>query len=528
MRLRRVLALAGLMALSACAPAAPAEAGSPPLVLVTLDPHASSTPTPFQPGPADTAVFNMILTQMAGTAQVPQPSATPTIEPSSPAPTEMPTREPPPSVPTPAPASTRAQYTFFVTLDYSGRSVAVNESIRYTNNTGDSLPNIVMAVEPNLWTNCFSLDQLSQDGTAVADYTLSGQRLTISMPQALAPGASTTLSVGYSLSLPAKSSNATFGYESNQVNLTDWYPFIVPYSGGWVLHDPWSFGEQLMYDAADFDVSVKVDDPDVVLAASAPGETNGSTTHYRLKAARTFALSASDSFKMDESAVGDVKIRAYYFAGHADANKGVVWMATQSLGLYEAKFAPFPYPSLSIVESDVADGQEFDGLVFLASKFYTDYNGTAKSNLFTIGTHEIAHQWWFGLVGDDQATEPWLDEALSVYSERLYYQYNYPGYGEWWWSFRVNYFGPSGYVDSSVYGFNTYRAYVNAVYLNGANFLEDLRTRIGDEAFFAFLKDYAAGFAHGRATTADFFAVLRQHTDRNFSDLERAYFQGQY
>jgi aminopeptidase N len=166
--------------------------------------------------------------------------------------------------------------------------------------------------------------------------------------------------------------------------------------------------------------------------------------------------------------------------------------------------------------------------VFLASKFYTDYNGTAKSNLFTIGTHEIAHQWWFGLVGDDQAVEPWLDEALSVYSERIYYEYNYPNYGDWWWNFRVNFFSPSGYVDSSVYEFATFRAYVNAVYLNGANFLDDVRNRVGDDAFFAFLRDYAASYSRGRATTSDFFAVLRRHSDRDLSGLMSTYLQGQY
>ncbi|MCK7516234.1 MAG: hypothetical protein MZV64_00150 [Ignavibacteriales bacterium] len=51
-------------------------------------------------------------------------------------------------------------------------------------------------------------------------------------------------------------------------------------------------------------------------------------------------------------------------------------------------------------------------LVFLATKFYNEYSGSARSNLVTIGAHEIAHQWWFGLAGSDQALEPWLDEAL--------------------------------------------------------------------------------------------------------------------
>jgi hypothetical protein len=404
----------------------------------------------------------------------------------------------------------------------------VDETIRYFNATGQSLSNIVLAVEPNLWANCFLLNALGQDGTAITKYTLDGQRLIVYPPQPVQPGAAITFTLSYSLTLPPKHYEGTFGYLGYQVNLTDWYPFIVPYSGGWLLHDPRSFGEHLVYDAADFEVNLKVDDSDVLVAASAPPETNGDWTRYRLSGARTFTLSASDKFKVAESAVGSAVIRSYYFAGDEDASQAVLWMATQALGLYGVKYAPYPYPSLSVVETDLPDGQEYDGLVFLASKFYSEYNGTAKSNLFTIGAHEIAHQWWFGLVGSDQAVEPWLDEAMAVYSEKIFYEYNYPRYGDWWWSFRVNYFGPTGWVDSSLYDHATFRSYVNAVYLNGANFLDDLRSRIGDEAFFAFLQDYAARFAHGRATTSDFFTVLRQHARADFSDIVQTYFQRQY
>lgn len=525
--MRRVFCLLSILCiwtLSSCAAAQTGSASHPPdLVLVTLDPDSTATPTPFQPAPAaDTA----LPTATAAPTDTPVPTPTATFTPLPPPDTFTPAPTIPPA--TPVPTNTRTQYTFYVTLDYASKGAAVNETIRYFNATGQSFSSIVLAVEPNLWTNCFSLNTLNQDGIPVTNYTLEGQRLTIYPAQSVEPGAVTTFSLGYNLTLPPKRYEGTFGYLGYQLNLTDWYPFIVPYSNGWVLHDPWSFGEHLVYDAADYDVNVKVNDPNVVIAASAPGEVNGDSTHYHLEAARTFVLSASDRFKVADSAVGSAVTRSYYFEGDEDAGQAVLWMATQSLGLYGAKFAAYPYPSLSIVETEVPDGQEFDGLVFLAEKFYSDYNGTAKSNLFTIGTHEIAHQWWFGLVGSDQALEPWLDEALSVYSERIFYEYNYPRYGDWWWNYRVNYFGPSGWVDTSIYNGGTFRAYTNAVYLNGANFLEDLRTRIGDDAFFAFLQDYASRFAHGHVTSYDFFAVLRQHTNKDFSDILRAYFQGQY
>jgi len=92
----------------------------------------------------------------------------------------------------------------------------------------------------------------------------------------------------------------------------------------------------------------------------------------------------------------------------------------------------------------------------------------------------------------------------------------------------VNYFGPSGYVDTTIYEGASFRAYVNAVYLNGANVMEALNYRMGEDAFFRFLQDYASRYGHGRATGADFFAVARQNTTADISDLIAAYFKGSY
>jgi hypothetical protein len=415
-----------------------------------------------------------------------------------------------------------------VDFDYAGHLLTADETIRYFNNTGQPLSEIVMAVEPNLWENSFVLNSLAQDGVALGSYSLVGQRLSVLLPQPLAPGAAATFTLNFTLSIPPKRYEGTFGYLGYQVNLTDWYPFIVPFNGGWVLHEPWSFGEHLVYDSADFEVNLKVNDPGVIVAAGAPAEQNGEWTRYRIYGARTFVLSASDRYLMSESAVGVVAIRTYYFAGFEGAGEGMLRAAVQAVGLFIPKFGPYPYDSLSVVQTDVPDGQEYDGLVFLATKFYDQYGGSTKSNLVSIGVHEISHQWWFGLVGSDQALEPWLDESLAVYSENIYYQFNYPAFGDWWWDFRVNYFGPGGWVDTSIYQVTTFRTYVNAAYLNGANFMYDLNVRMGDDDFYRFLKDYAARYSRGRATGYDFFAVARQNTSRDISDLIQAYFQGSY
>src|SRR5678816_1411910 len=133
---------------------------------------------------------------------------------------------------------------------------------------------------------------------------MSGHSLTVYLPQPLDPNVPVTLAIRFSISLPPKIKELPYGYDVDQVNLTDWYPFVVPYAGGWILHDDSYLGEHLVYDAADFDVNVKTTTTGIVLATSGVDEPNGDWTRYRLYGARTFALSASDQFQFVEAAAG--------------------------------------------------------------------------------------------------------------------------------------------------------------------------------------------------------------------------------
>lgn len=108
-----------------------------------------------------------------------------------------------------------------------------------------------------------------------------------------------------------------------------------------------------------------------------------------------------------------------------------------------------------------------------------------------ITVHEVAHQWWYTQVGSDAALTPWLDEALSTYSEYAFIEQFYPTLVDWWWNFRIEQYAPEGFVDSTVYEFTTIRAYINAVYLNGVRMLHQMRQDLGSEAFFGLLNRYA-------------------------------------
>lgn len=494
-----------LILISGCA-APPKVVPSAEGATVTFDPNSTYTPTPFQPA-----------------VDTPTPTFTPTVTV-----TPSPTATPIPPTRMPSAGNDRASYVFLVNLDYSSHHLAVDETIQYPNHTGRTLESLMMAVEPNRWLGVFQLNRINVDGMDTTDFSLEDGRMELTLSNPLLADSTVTLKLNYDLSLPWSGTEQIFGFNNWQINLVDWYPFVVPYSEstGWLLHDPGTVGEHLVMDAMDFDVTIRDADgtANLSIAASAPGEPAGDGTHYSLKAARTFVFSASTAYQSSSASAGEITVTSFYADGNQAGGEAILNAIVQAIGVYSDVFAPYPYRSIQIVETFFPDGMEYDGLFFLSQAFYNAYDGTMLNNLIMIGIHETAHQWWFGLVGNDQALEPWLDETLATYSEVIFYEHVKPGLVGYWWNYRVYDFQPAGKIDISIYEGVSFRPYTNAVYLRGAKFMENLRTRMGDGDFFAFLKDYASQMSLRRATADDFFRILYAHTSADISDIVATYF----
>ena len=468
----------------------------------------------------------------------PSPLPSPTSLP--PATVVLPTSLPAPTATAaPVPAPARAQYSMNVVLDYAAKSVTVDETIIYPNHSGHPLTDLMLAVEPNLWPNCFTLKSLNLDDTPVTDFSLDGQKLSFALPNVFQPEMTATIQIQYSLLLPEiepTNPNLTrpriFGFSPNQINLTNWYPFVVPNIGGqWVLHDPWYYGEHLVYDAADYVVNVKPADPAVspVIASSGAPTQNGEWTTYTLTSGRTFAVSASTEFLTSSTQVGNVTVNSYYFNLYQGSGKAALDAAAQALQIFSQRYGPYSHQTLAVVMGDFNDGMEFSAFFFLSHDFYNLYDGSLNNYLIDVAAHETSHQWWFEQVADDQAEQPWLDEALATYSEHVFYETASPSSVKlWWWPVRIDFYQPQGWVDIPIYAGGGFRTYTNAVYFRGAHFLDDLRTRIGDGAFFTFLQDYLKQENGKIANATDFFRILSQHTTTDYSDLVRQYFQNVY
>ena len=481
-------------------------------------------------------LFPLLLAACARQTPAPSPSETaaPSIPSPFPAATISPSPIPPPTTsPTPAPAlPPRARYTLDVEVSYAAKTLDVREEIAYPNHSGEELPDLLLAVEPNLWANCFSLESIQINGMEMQTYSLDGQSLEIFLPSPLEPESALTLEIRYRLSLPKINLVDTnlirpriFGYTDRQINLTNWYPFIVPRgSGAWILHPPWAYGEHLVYEAADYEVSLHFSEgtPPVVAAS---GAAEGDSGRYLLESGRAFTISMSPDFRVLSETVEGVTVSSYYFVPYEKPAQAVLDTTAEALRIFSERYGAYPHRSLSAVQGDFNDGMEYSAFYFLPRDFYNLYDGTDKNYLTFVAAHETSHQWWFEQVANDQALNPWLDEALATYSEHIYYEATDPSLLDWWWAYRMYYYDDSAWMDIPVYEGGGFHPYTNAVYFRGAHFLDDLRARIGDEAFFAFLQDYLARERGKIAAPQDFFRILREHTDADFSDITARYFR---
>ena len=168
---------------------------------------------------------------------------------------------------------------------------------------------------------------------------------------------------------------------------------------------------------------------------------------------------------------------------------------------------------------------EFSGFFVLGATEFDDYDGTMRNRLIRITAHEVSHQWWYGVVGNDQVREPWLDEGLARFNEVRYYEAYAPRDVAWWWNTVIGTNRPTAPLNSPVTAFSNHGDYLDSIYNQGARYLDTLRTRLGTSTFNAFLRDLYQRGAFHLITTDDFFEILSDHTRLSERVLKGRFFQ---
>ncbi len=414
-------------------------------------------------------------------------------------------------------------YAFDIDLNYDYHSLDAVEQVVVPNPSGMTLSELVFNVPAAHQVGVFLLHNVSV-GARPADFVSNGTLLTVTLPSPLAPAEAATLTIDFSIFPQRLGQDVTsFGaanlaYTDDQMTVGYWYPMLAPYRAGtgW-LGVPWHpVGDPFASESADYTATITAT-PGVQIVAGGEMKREDNARednvwHFELPRGRTFAFIASPRYWETRVNMSGVTYSLYTFDEHTRLAPVTLQTVIRSVWLYNSLYGPYPYTSLRVAEVNGPWSMEFSGLVALGEVEFADYNGTNRNRLVRISAHEVSHQWWYGVVGNDQAREPWLDEGMARFNELRYYEFYSPR-DVWWWRSQVIYdAAPGGIVDSPIYTFHTHQNYISVVYNRGAVFLDALREQIGQPAFTSFLRDLYRRKAFHIATAGDFFVILAAHT----------------
>lgn len=358
----------------------------------------------------------------------------------------------------------------------------------------------------------------------------------------LKQGKGGTLSLSFKTDIPKK--NDRFGYHGKRGNYFIQLSYCFPELASWV-DGKWAEYPYAHYGESNFnrmsDYSITVHAPSYLKVLSVGDEKqNGSVTKISAKKIRDVAIVLSDKLKLTTKKSDGVRVNYYVVDNEhmKDYNRCGLDAAVDSLKTYTKHFGAYPYKELDVV-SCYSGGMEFSGLVMcrlpdLGSLDQTDTYAVYFENALTI-SHEIAHQWFYNLVGSNPYSEPWLDEAFAEYCEihlwqfggsdtvkkiikadrdrgidnsftkKIYYVFEKAGY-------EARYLRKyNGKINYPYISFKERDDYDAVVYHNGAYFIRLLRKAMGDRDFFRTMKDYCDTFAFKEAAGTDFVSMVYKH-----------------
>lgn len=441
-------------------------------------------------------------------------------------------------------------------LNAKDKTLTAVQQVRYVNNEDVALNEIYFHIYPNAFqkkeTAPFLFDEFDRayrtgfspgsiDITYLGlqqkrseeplSYRVEGSDRTIlkvKLKEPLFPHGAVNLEMKYTIHIPPASER--FGYGENNFNLGNWYPIAAVYDKqGWNLDPYYPIGDPFYSDASDYEVRVTAPE-EYILAASGKlveqqKRDNSITWSFETYSMRDFAFVANKQFQVSEKMVEGVHVKSYYYVGDEIRGQDALKLAEKSIQTFNKMYGKYPYPNYSVVETRFPSGMEYPGLVYINEDYYK-LNSSYEYFVFTV-VHETAHQWWYGVVGNDQVDEAWLDEGLTTYSEAVYMEQQY---GKDASREYVGYFEDSsrkaisrkafdGVVLKPLSGFKDWNDYGPAVYDMAAATLSQLREQVGDRVFFDIMKTYYKEYKFKLATTEDFIQVCEKVSKKDLGEF---------
>ena len=415
------------------------------------------------------------------------------------------TTAPPDATRTPSAPS----YDVSLSSNTSGTVWTGHETATFTNASATPLTEVYLRLWDNYHGTCSAMPITVTNvtgGTAGA-LSVACTALQISLPTPLAQGQSTT--IGYDLGITVPSGADRFGHDGAFNMIGNALPVLAIKDGaGWHL-DPYTNNGEAFYSlAADFHVTL--DHPTSLLvpatgtSVDTPGTSGRTITTATATSVRDFAWAAGPFTKISGTSPAGVAVNIYSVSGISSANaQSMLTTAKSAVDAHAARFGAYPYGELdAVIDNNFwFGGMEYPGFVL-------DLVST------TALTHEIGHQWWYGIVGDDEYNSPWLDESFADYSTDL--AQGLTGTNCWTGSWSSS---AEKITNSMAYWDAHSSRYSTVVYNYGKCALHDLRRLIGDTAMTNLLKTYASSHWYGVSTTAEFKAAAQAATTTDLTSF---------
>lgn len=452
-------------------------------------------------------------------------------------------------------------YTIDAVYDEMGHTVKATQTVEYVNRSKVPLEEIKFHLYPNAFRKGAAIKPISDGsidkaypngeswgdiminsvklGDKAAEHLVGGEDrniLTVVLPVALYPNAKYTITMDYTVRLA--NVEHRLGYTDKAVNLGNWYPIACVYENGGFVTDPYyANGDPFYSEAANYYISLTLDSDFIVAATGRNIMTalNGKTKTLKFEAlaVRDFAFALSKDFKTINRTDGTVTVMYYYYDDPTpDASADI---AMEAVDVFGEMIGKYPYPVLSVAQVPfIYGGMEYPGLVFISDSLQD-----AEQYRETI-VHEVAHQWWYVAVGNNQVAHPWLDEGLTEYTTTLFYE-RMPKYGvekadriiltlQAYHIFVDMFERVRGELDTSMTRasneYLTEYEYVYMTYVKGELMFDNIRSLIGNDKFFSALKIYYKDNKFGVATPAHLFAAFEKATNTDMEPVFNAWLNG--
>ena len=413
-----------------------------------------------------------------------------------------------------------ACYDLDLELQEEGRAYAGRARITVLNRTGSPLDELVLRLYPNapvIYGGKVSLEAVTVDGQPVEPeiFLSDGTAVRLPLPEPLPPEASARVVARFRGQVPTDfGSDEVYGIfnrtsDGPVVTLANWYPLLAAWADGkWYAEPVIGEGDAVVSEVGLYRVRVAVPAGWSLVATGSIVEQRQADgyTFYEMVSGpvREFTVVASPAYTPREERVGGVRLVHWGLEAGETAWDEALDVARGSVSVFEERFGPYPYAELEVAAIPMrnAAGVEYPGLALIGAELYTSDRG--RSFLPVAVAHEVAHQWWYGVVGNDVIRAPWQDEALTTYSSLLYFEAERPAtFARLIKAYEreVEKFEEEADISTAIaQPLRAFKgrseAYGIVVYLKGALFFHELRQRLGDDLFFQALRAYYARYQY--------------------------------